>query len=188
MNQQMLFAPPPNPNGQEASATHRWRLWRTIDPQKLRSIMWVMLNPSTADAVDDDPTTRKVRHYSTREGFGRFEIVNLCAYRSRDPAAMFALFKRFPDEAVGHLNTEHLRGAAARADAIVYAWGALVTRELAQHAREVRALIAKLRPDVAPLCLGYTRGTGDPRHPLMMRNDTPLERYEEQPHPLQETR
>jgi len=59
---------------------YRYHLWRTWDETRPR-LLWVMLNPSTADGETDDPTVRRCIGFSKGWGYGSIEIVNLFAYR-----------------------------------------------------------------------------------------------------------
>ena len=56
----------------DASQTHRYVLSRVVEPEVKkwdRPVTFIMLNPSTADAVNDDPTIRKCRSYASKWGF-----------------------------------------------------------------------------------------------------------------------
>ena len=64
--------------------TYRYRLWRYWHTER-EPLIFIMLNPSTADAMQDDPTIRKCIGFAKRLGFGGIEVVNLFAYRATDP-------------------------------------------------------------------------------------------------------
>lgn len=131
------------------------------------TVAWVMLNPSTANGRENDPTMRRLLHFSRRPDlFGRLVVVNLFAYRSPRPEELRAV-----DEPVGPENDRHIIRAVTEANvggAVVAAWGAG-----AAFAPERIAAVRRLLPD-STLCLGRTKA-GYPRHPLYVRNDTPWE-------------
>lgn len=126
--------------------------------------MWFMLNPSTADATEDDPTIRRVLGFSRREGWGRIEIVNLFAFRATDP---FEISRA--DDPIGQDNDEAIRTAVSGAQIVVLAWGA--SRVARDRAEDVLPMLRDL--GVEPMCFGRTKG-GSPRHPLYLPADAPL--------------
>lgn len=123
---------------------------------------FVMLNPSTADEMQDDPTIRRCIGFAKREGCGRLVIGNIFAFRATDPADMKAAA-----DPVGPENDEHLIQIMLEADGpVVAAWGA--------HGAFLGRAANVLRLTDAPLqCLGVTKH-GAPRHPLYIRADAPL--------------
>ncbi len=151
---------------------YRYLLGRRIGDGQ-RTALFVMLNPSTADAQVDDPTIRRCVSFTRREACGVLEVVNLFAYRATDPAAL-----RLADDPVGPANDHFIADAAARAALVVVAWGA-VHRRLAPRAGEVGTVIRTRLPAHGrrgPFCLGIT-ANGSPRHPLYARSDRPLESW-----------
>jgi hypothetical protein len=68
---------------------YRYTLTRVWDPA-LQMITFVLLNPSTTDAVQLDPTLRRCVGFAKREGYGGMVILNLCAFRTKDPKVMMA--------------------------------------------------------------------------------------------------
>ena len=138
------------------------RIWKGGDG----CCLFVMLNPSTADATQDDATLRKCVSFAKREGYEELAVVNLFALRSRHPKSLA------PDWAgsVGPANDEHLKLAALTSDLIVAAWGA---NETMGRAAPVLRLLRQYR-DV--YCLGTTKD-GHPQHPLYLPSDTPLKIY-----------
>ena len=117
--------------------------------------VFVMLNPSTADADHDDPTIRRCLGFARAWGYDQLEVVNVYAYRSTDPKAL----RRVGEARHGPGNFAALCQAAARAGVVVAAWGANV---LPEDAERVGSLLAQYGP---VMCIGTTRG-GQPRHPL----------------------
>jgi hypothetical protein len=146
--------------------TYRYRLGRRLDEEP-RAALFVMLNPSTADATEDDPTIRRCIGFARREGCGTLEVVNLFALRATDPAELCRAY-----DAVGPDNPAAIAAAIGRAHLVVVAWGNIHRR--LGPGRHVDALLAQIPPGRGPWCLGRT-AAGAPRHPLYVKNDTPLE-------------
>lgn len=145
--------------GLSGCGAYRWWLSRHWDDER-PTCAWVMLNPSTADALFDDPTIRRCVGFSRRWGFGGLVVVNLYAYRVTSPHAL-----RLADDPVGPLCDEAIR-VHCRGRVAVAAWGALV------QLRRAAEVLALLREEAAGVvCLGLTRG-GQPLHPLYVRGDT----------------
>ena len=63
---------------------YRYALWRTWD-DSLEKLLFIGLNPSTADEIKDDPTMRRCIRFSKDFGFGGFIMANIFAFRSTDP-------------------------------------------------------------------------------------------------------
>jgi hypothetical protein len=120
---------------------------------------FVMLNPSTADAVDDDPTIRRCRFFAREKlRASRLIVVNLYAFRATDPRAL--VDAGYP---VGPENDHTIARALREATAgVVVAWGTL-----AQPARveAFRALADIVGRTADLLCLRRT-ADGSPGHPL----------------------
>lgn len=142
------------------------RRWWNYD---LPTVCFVMLNPSTADANDDDPTIRKCIGFARLWGCGGFDVVNLFAYRATDPAVL----KSLPlDAAVGAFNDHHIIECARRCSMLVAAWGAHA--ELHGRGRGVVEMLQSA--GVAGKCLDITKH-GHPRHPLYVSYTTMLIPY-----------
>lgn len=158
----------------DESRTYRYRLSRSWD-ETLPALTWIMLNPSTADEWEDDPTTSRVIGFSKRWGHGSIRVVNLFALRSISPKVL-----RRANEPVGRGNDESIAAAAEAGGAVVAAWGnhGLLCNPSTGAARsvEVLALIQNLSVEV--WCLGLT-ARGEPRHPLYMPGETHLRPYED---------
>lgn len=141
----------------------RYRLTRTWD-ETLPKLGFVMLNPSTADAEQDDPTIRRCVGFAKREACGGIIVVNLYAFRSTDPAGL-----KTAVDAVGPDNDRHIGLAIDETEKIVMAWGKL--GPIKSRAEAVLRLVRSFGRE--PHCLGKTKD-GHPRHPLMLRNDAAL--------------
>jgi hypothetical protein len=151
--------------------TYRYRLTRAwADGPRL---LWCMLNPSTADAEVDDPTIRRCMSFSRREGFAGLEVVNLFGFRATDSADLVLAI-----DPVGPGNDVAIEAAAVGAPRIVAAWGSSHAKTTAHRKRlgpRERAVLELLRRHGEVYCLG-TNAKGRPKHPLYLRDETPLER------------
>lgn len=151
--------------------TYRYLLTRIWDPST-PPVVFLMLNPSTADALEDDATITRLIHpksgFAHRMGAGGLIVVNLFAVRSKDPRVL-----RHHEDPVGPLNDAFIRQATDRAKTVVAAWGAAGVEHNGRGARVAEALRARR---VALQCLGVT-STGQPRHPLYLPSGAALEPY-----------
>lgn len=136
----------------------RYLLTRTWEPA-LPALVFVMLNPSTADHTRDDPTIRKCIGFADRLEHGGIAVVNLFAFRSRDPKHLKLM--GYP---VGKDNDRYIRQAVQGGGQVVCAWGSNA-RGLPRAQRVLRMLREELQ--VHPYALALTTD-GVPRHPLML--------------------
>lgn len=144
--------------------TRRWATGPTA--------LWIMLNPSTADAQDDDQTIRTIRGISTHNGCGALAVVNLYALRSRDPDALL----RHPDP-TGPRNAETIkRWLADRQVAFVVAgWGQWRTKHRNNPELPFRLNVEQFAKDELRTLLCIQRlKDGEPRHPLYAKHDSTL--------------
>ena len=129
------------------------------------ALMWIGLNPSTADENQLDPTLRRIQFFTAKEGYNTFYMTNLFAYRATKPEDM-----KVQADPVGADNDEWLVEIANKCKAVVFAWG--VHGEFQDRQQHVEEL---LKP-FTKLCLGTTKA-GCPKHPLYVRGSTPLRLY-----------
>lgn len=152
---------------------YRTRLERVVQSHPLvaipRMILWVMLNPSTADAHKNDQTIRKVLAFSLRWGFHRLMVGNLFAYRSTDPYKLGKLASTGFD-IVGPGNDEELVAMAKKAELVVCAWGAH-GETWPERAEAVGKLLVAANPNVKALKFTIS---GHPYHPLYLPLETEL--------------
>lgn len=149
--------------------SYRYRLWRHYDDGP--SIVWVLLNPSTADETVNDPTVERCCRRSIAMGHPHVEVVNLFAYRSTDPAGL-----RHVDDPVGPANDAAILDAVAGAGLVVCGWGNHGARM--GRGAHVLSLLREAGVRAHALCM---TGAGQPGHPLYVGYDvapTPLDEFE----------
>lgn len=141
---------------------YRYSLWRIWD-NSLPKVMWIMLNPSTADGDVDDPTIRRCMGFAKSWGYGGIMVGNLFAFRATDPKQLTAI-----DNPEGERNKEILTRMSKQCDLIVLAWGNA-------------PIIKKIKPDFKVNHLFYLpmekmmhleiAKTGTPKHPLYLKGN-----------------
>lgn len=134
----------------------RYRLGRRWGPGQY--LLFIMLNPSTADADVDDPTIRRCIRFARDHNYDGIQVVNLYAYRATDPRDLKAA--GYP---VGPDNDNHIKAAIQGAGAVCVAWGDRARGQARPD--EVLDLIS--RAGRAVTCLAVTK-QGLPSHPLML--------------------
>ena len=151
----------------DKTGLYRYSLWREWDIHKSK-IVFIMLNPSKADASIDDPTLRRCISFAKFWDYGSLIVVNLFAFRSASPLELKKV-----DDPVGKQNDRYLKKAIKSADRVVVAWGN--NGKLMQRDHFVLELLSK--HNIQPHCLGVTQG-GHPRHPLYVKCCTKTIDYE----------
>lgn len=143
--------------------TWRYSLTRDVGLIGSGTVTFVMLNPSTADEEQDDPTIRRCIRFAREWGYARLAVVNLYGLRATDPREI-----NTAEDPIGPDNDRVLGTVFGRSDLIVAAWGV--------HAAPERVAAVMGWPLGPRFCLGLTKG-GAPRHPLYVRADTRLVPY-----------
>ncbi len=123
--------------------------------------LFIMLNPSTATEVQNDPTVERCERRARALGFGAFRVTNIFAFRATDPRVM-----RATEDPVGPDNDAAILDGVTWADRVLCAWGnhGLHLNRGAQVTDLLRATGVKLEH------LGLT-GQHQPRHPLYVSYD-----------------
>lgn len=153
---------------------YRYWLLRQWDAA-LPTLVFIMLNPSTADADQDDPTIRKCIEFAKRNGFGSIEVVNLYALRATKPADLYRAI-RTPDlDAIGPDNAAWICDATAgERRSICLAWGTPANNSVTWRAH---AVTMSLITEGIPIFALKRNGNASPAHPLMLAYSNKLERY-----------
>ena len=134
---------------------YRYLLTRVWEPAG-RKALFIMLNPSTATEVQNDPTVERCERRARTLGFGGFRVTNIFAWRDTDPKKM-----RAAAEPIGAENDAMIVQSCDWADQIIAAWGAH-----GEHLQRGVAMEALLRGMELPVFhLGLTKA-GHPKHPL----------------------
>ena len=141
---------------------YRYALSRTWNGKK-KTILFIGLNPSTADEKIDDPTIRRCINYAQNWGYGSLLMVNLFAYRATMPSEL-----KNVKNPIGNDNDLHIIELSKKADIAVAAWGNEGT--LLNRDKEVKKILPNL------MCLKINK-SGQPSHPLYQKKDLKLIKY-----------
>lgn len=139
---------------------YRYTLYRRWD-HRSSTMGLIMLNPSTAGDVVNDPTVCAAMKLGSRWGFGAMVICNLFAWRSPSTDDLREAFDL--GIAVGVENDYHLRQMIGDVSQVVVGWGSWGARYM-DRVKQVDHLIRHLNK--VPKCIGVTE-TGHPKHLLM---------------------
>lgn len=130
------------------------------------AMVWIMLNPSTADADENDPTIKRCIGFAQRWGYDALTVVNVFAFCTSSPAVLLRASEEGVD-IVGPANDAAIRELTEGAPLIVAAWG-----EKGAYLGRDRAVV-QLLEGRALMALALT-GNGSPGHPLyLLRTSTP---------------
>lgn len=144
-----------------ACQKYRYALWRVWDESK-PFLVSICLNPSTADATNDDPTVAGMIKRARAWGYGGFVMLNLFAWRSTDPKGLLAC-----EDAVGEQNDLAILswifpvGEPARK--VICAWGSS-SKLVPARAAQVLAMLHRFGADLYYFRMGKTQ----PWHPLYL--------------------
>ena len=133
---------------------YRYELWRTWSAAP--ALGFVLLNPSTADAVKNDPTVERCERRARSSGYGGVRIVNLFALRATDPGELYT----HPDP-VGPDNDAAIEACVRDVQLLICGWG-----KHGAHLDRATQVLGRLRAlGAVPHYLALNRD-GSPRHPL----------------------
>lgn len=145
---------------------YRYRLSREVQAEG-KTFAFFGINPSTADASIDDPTVKKWKGFSLRNGAARFLVGNVFSYRSTDVRALATV------AAEGDEHWPHIFKIIEDADVLIPCWG---SREKVPP--RLRPYIDDLLNEIVssgkPVFHFGKTASGDPKHPLMLGYSTPL--------------
>jgi len=140
--------------------TYRYSLWRIWD-KSLPKVLFIMLNPSTADEDEDDKTITRCIGFAKSWGYGGLYVCNLYAFRTKSPKVLKEKSRYF--DVISKDNFSYLNDAKLGCAEVIFAWGANVLNTKG-HLRKVLDLIPNGK------CLGKTQN-GFPKHPLYLKGD-----------------
>lgn len=122
------------------------------------AVMFLMLNPSTADEFTNDPTVERCERRARQMGFSELRVCNLFAFRATEPEEMLVA-----EDPVGPDNDQAILEEADKVDMIVCAWGV----HGAFRGRSSRVVRMLLEAGHTLHCLSLT-SSGEPGHPLYL--------------------
>lgn len=142
----------------EFSADRRYRYSLEIEwGEGSGTCNFLMLNPSTADELANDPTVERCERRARMWGFRRLIVTNLFAFRATDPRNM----KVVGSASVGPDNDAAILAAALVSDLVIAAWG-----NHGMHLRRAET-VRSLLGSMSLKCLRVAK-TGEPCHPLYL--------------------
>lgn len=154
---------------------YRYRLWRIWDDTKDK-VLFIMLNPSTADYDVDDPTIRRCVGFAKSWGFGGVYVGNITAFRSTDPKKL-----NQDSFATGTENLLHIMDMVKDCTTVVCAWGnGPVLKKLTKGsgiAVERACGVFILKQKGKRICVIDRAKDGTPKHPLYLKKDLQLKDY-----------
>lgn len=146
--------------------TYRYELRRVWSDKGKGLVNFIGLNPSTADAMDDDPTIRRCIGFARDWGYDGLIMTNLFAYRATKPADLWRAQKT--GDVIGPLNLKYLELASREAKITIAAWGA-------DKGARVQSQVVSEHLQTTLHALALSQKTGAPRHPLYLKADlTPI--------------
>lgn len=146
---------------------YRYSLERAWDETKPK-VMFIMLNPSTADENNNDPTIRRCINFAKSWGFGGLYVCNLFAFRATNPKELLNVDNPFGDQ-----NIWYTKGLSEKVDTIICAWGnEPILKKILKNENPFKLL------DYAWHKLFYLQlgKNATPKHPLYLRHDITPER------------
>lgn len=141
-----------------------WQKWDSGNPL----VMLIGLNPSTATKDKPDPTIRRVIDLTKSAGYGGFYMMNLFSFITPYPKELKKCGDPLGD------NNKWLNEITPKCKDVVFCWGAFSVLSLHEQFKNRVDFMIEMFPDA--LCFGFTNG-GEPRHPLMLKKNTPLVKF-----------
>lgn len=139
---------------------YRYQLWRIWDESK-PLVQLIGLNPSTANADNDDSTIRRISSLVAHNGYGGFYMTNLFGWISPSPDDLLSVADAQKD------NTKWLFDTTKHVKNIVFCWGNF--KQAVKTANAISSVMACGQP----LCFGKNKN-GSPKHPLYLKSNTKL--------------
>lgn len=145
---------------------YRYALWRIWDESK-PLVMFIGLNPSTANETEPDNTIKRVMQISKNNGYGGFYMMNCFPIVSTDPSILKDFWESANPFIQNHdtVNRQKLREISEKCEAIVFAWGNFKVVKEINRDKELE----KMFPEAMALKINQN---GSPKHPLYCKSNT----------------
>lgn len=149
---------------------YRYSLGRVWD-DSLPKVGFIMLNPSTADADQDDPTIRRCIAFAKSWGYGGIVVTNLLPFRATNPRDLLKA-----ETPQGEDNSFWITECFKECEKVIYAWG---NSPIIRKITKTVPLGGMIRRDLQPkgFCIQRSKD-GTPKHPLYLKGDLIPIRYE----------
>lgn len=151
--------------GAVITGDYRYLLWREWNSQS-KTVSFIMLNPSRADARVNDPTITRCLKFARSWGYGRLEVVNLFAYRTPHPSLL-----KQAVEPIGRDNDRYILETVVKSDRAILAWGNCGTWQ-----QRDLSVLQLLNTCSHLYCFGMTQ-KGCPHHPLYLHRESKLQLF-----------
>lgn len=145
----------------DKSGKYRYLLSRMWD-SSLPKLLYIMLNPSIANATIEDRTSKQCLYFAKKLDFGSFEVVNLYSLISTNPKNL----KVSTIDPIGNETDHYILEAASKADKIIAAWGC--NHFFNNRNGEVAEMLKQRKYKL--FCFEKTK-YGHPRHPSRLKHD-----------------
>ena len=152
--------------GAVITGNYRYLLWREWN-SNLKTVSFIMLNPSRADSEVNDPTITRCINFAKAWGYGRLEVVNLFAYRTSKPSLL-----KQAVEPIGKDNDRHIIESVLKSNLVILAWG-----NHGSWRKQDLYTLGLLENHNHLYSLGITK-RGCPRHPLYLRSTSKPQIYD----------
>lgn len=133
---------------------YRYCLWRSWDNTK-KKIMFIGLNPSTADEIKNDPTVTRCINYSKMWGYGEMFMMNIFSYRTTYPSVLMN-----QNDPIGKDTDLWIKKIYKKTDICIGAWGN--HGQFLDRSKDIFSILPKI------YCLKIN-GSGEPAHPLYLK-------------------
>lgn len=140
-----------------------WRIWGRTD----NLVNFLMLNPSKANEMDNDPTVERCQRRAEKWGYDGIIVTNLFAFMATDPAEM-----KSQENPIGERNDDCILESACSANVVVCAWGTH-----GKHMGRAKDVLKLLRPFACKLHALKVSINGEPYHPLYLPYDLELVKF-----------
>lgn len=141
-----------------------------VADRQSRYLLWLGHNPSDAGAHYNDPTAEKICKFTHHYGYTFFKLMNMSDRIAPEPSDLLRLKAK---ELQSRENMVNIMRAARYADKVIACWGSV------HPSLKVMAdcLEAALRAEGHELWTLVLNADGSPKHPLYIKDGTPLKLY-----------
>jgi len=143
------------------------RVWNESKPL----VLYIGLNPSTANSSKDDPTVKKLIKLTDFNGYGGFHLLNLFTLITSKPKVLKETFESKGLSEIIHYSAHtFFKDYYDQVECVIAMWGNLVPKQIQFRPEEIKQQFPNL------LCFDINKN-GSPQHPLFINSKTPYKKY-----------